>query len=98
MRARTDCPMILQTFLTRRPRRTLALRLEADGDSARALSVLKEGLKSEDREMRIAVWTDISNYHLQRDELPETLIVGAGVPLVGVGAVGAAGARSEEHV
>ncbi len=54
-------------------RRTLALRVEAAGDPARALSLLKQGLESEDRELRIAVWTDITNYHLKRDELPEAI-------------------------
>ena len=50
-------------------RRTLALRAEADGDSTRALAILRAGLDTENRELRTAVWTDIANYHLERDEL-----------------------------
>jgi tetratricopeptide (TPR) repeat protein len=54
-------------------RRTLALRAETEGDSARALSILRAGLDTENRELRTAVWTDVANYHLDRDELPEAI-------------------------
>ena len=75
-RARSNA--ILETALDVAPmsvsyRRTLALRLEADGESDRALAVLKDGLKTENRELLSAVWTDITNYHLDRDEIPEAI-------------------------
>jgi tetratricopeptide (TPR) repeat protein len=54
-------------------RRTLALRAENEGDSARALAILRAGLDTENRELRTAVWTDVANYHLDRDELPEAI-------------------------
>jgi tetratricopeptide (TPR) repeat protein len=54
-------------------RRTLALRMEASGHSDRALEVLKDGLKTDNREILSAVWTDIANYHLHKDEVPEAL-------------------------
>ncbi len=54
-------------------RRTLALRAESEGDSARALAILRAGLDTENRELRTAIWTDVANYHLDRDELPEAI-------------------------
>lgn len=54
-------------------RRTLAMRAEVAGDAERALSILKDGLSSENRELRTALWTDITNYHLDRDELPAAI-------------------------
>jgi len=54
-------------------RRTLAMRAEEAGDSVRALALLKEGLVSDNPEVRAALWTDVTNYHLDRDELPEAV-------------------------
>lgn len=50
-------------------RRTLALRKEASGDSAGALATFEQGLETDDRELKIAVLTDLTNYHLDRDEV-----------------------------
>ncbi len=54
-------------------RETLSQRLAESGDGARALAVLKEGLESSDPNLRSAVWTDITNYHLKRDDLPKAI-------------------------
>lgn len=75
-RARSDA--LLEKALELAPesisyRRTLALRAEAAGDSERALKILRAGLETDDRELRIAVWTDLANYHLERDELDESI-------------------------
>ncbi|MEZ4281491.1 MAG: tetratricopeptide repeat protein [Myxococcota bacterium] len=75
-RARSDA--LLEKALDLAPesisyRRTLALRAEAAGDSERALAILRAGLETENRELLIAVWTDIANYHLDRDELDDSI-------------------------
>lgn len=54
-------------------REALADRYEADGDSDRALAVLKEGLDIEDPEIRSALLTDITDFHVERDQLPEAI-------------------------
>lgn len=50
-------------------RRTLALRKAAEGDSERALAIFREGLETDDDELKIAILTDITNYHVDRQEL-----------------------------
>ncbi len=75
-RARSDA--LLEKALELAPesisyRRTLALRAEAAGESERALAILRAGLDTENRELRIAVLTDLANYHLDRDELDESI-------------------------
>jgi len=54
-------------------REALADRFEAAGDDDRALAVLKEGLGVEDREIRSALLTDIADYYVARDRLPEAI-------------------------
>jgi len=54
-------------------REALADRLEAAGEDERALAVLKDGLSIEDREIRSALLTDITNFHVDRDQLPEAI-------------------------
>ncbi len=54
-------------------RRMLSARVAAAGDATRALAVLKETLETDDPDVRSAVWTDIANFHLERDELPEAI-------------------------
>lgn len=54
-------------------RRALALRKEAQGDSAQALEIFEQGLETDDRELKVAVYTELTNYHLDRDEVLEAI-------------------------
>ncbi|MEZ4331401.1 MAG: tetratricopeptide repeat protein [Myxococcota bacterium] len=54
-------------------RRTLALRKEAEGDPERALAIFREGLETDDDELKIAVLTDLANYHVDREELDQAI-------------------------
>lgn len=54
-------------------RRTLAMRAQLSGDPEKALAILKDGLSTQNPELRTALWTDITNYHVDRDELPEAI-------------------------
>ncbi|MFO0688221.1 MAG: tetratricopeptide repeat protein [Myxococcota bacterium] len=54
-------------------RRALALRKENAGESKQALEIFEAGLETDDQNLKVAVLTDLTNYHLDRDEIPEAL-------------------------
>lgn len=54
-------------------RRLLSERMTARGDHARAKALLEEATRVDDPAMRSEAWTDLTNYHLAREELPEAI-------------------------
>jgi tetratricopeptide (TPR) repeat protein len=54
-------------------RRMLASRAAARGDVVAAEVILRSGVEFEDPELRAAAWTDLTNFYLERDDLPAAI-------------------------
>jgi len=54
-------------------RRALSQRVAAAGDDARALAILEGGVEFESAQLRSEAWTDLTNFHLERDDLPAAI-------------------------